>query len=176
MLPKLPNVIHIFTENHFLYILESITISFGENHITVGKVLYDLYYINLMHFSHSNDKANKWSMHPAKTHLSLGVCSVWPVFAVCMRKAGVFSCSLSAQRIHWPVIAGFPSLICHAAAYFFSVGIVQQSIVIAGFWLGFIARPSCKHDSKPFVILSTIYKYYSAIKIRVLGMSICLYQ
>ena len=46
----------------------------------------------------SMTKPTKWPVCPAKTQISLGICPVWSVFAVCMKKAWVFSYSKSAQR------------------------------------------------------------------------------
>ena len=44
-------------------------------------------------FELHHDKTNKMSMCPVKTQISLGICPVWSVFAVCMKKAWVFSYS-----------------------------------------------------------------------------------
>ena len=48
-----------------------------------------------------HDKANKISLRPAKTRISLGIHSVWSVFTVRMKKAWVLSYPLSAQRRLW---------------------------------------------------------------------------
>ena len=40
-------------------------------------------------------------MRPAKTQISLGICLVWSVFVVGMKKAWVLSYPLSAQRRLW---------------------------------------------------------------------------
>ena len=40
----------------------------------------------------------KWHVCPAKTQISLGICPVWSVFAVRMKKAWVLSYPLSRQR------------------------------------------------------------------------------
>ena len=45
-----------------------------------------------------HDKTNKMSVRPAKTQISLGICPVWSVFPVRMKKAWVLSYTLSAQR------------------------------------------------------------------------------
>ena len=59
-------------------------------------------------------KPTKWHVHPAKTQISLGICPVWSVFTVCMKKAWVLSNPLSGkQRLirlsgcpSWSVFAG----------------------------------------------------------------------
>ena len=48
-----------------------------------------------------HDKTNKVSVRSAKTQISLGICWVWSVFAVCMKKPWVLSYPLSAQRRLW---------------------------------------------------------------------------
>ena len=48
-----------------------------------------------------HDKTNKMTVHLAKTKISLGICPVWSVFTVCMKKAWVLSYPLSAQRRLW---------------------------------------------------------------------------
>ena len=42
----------------------------------------------------------KW-LHPAKTHISLGICPVWSVFAVRMKKLWALNYLLSAQWRLW---------------------------------------------------------------------------
>ena len=49
----------------------------------------------------AHDKPTKWHVCPAKTQISLGICPVWSVFAVRMKKAWVLSYPLSAQRRLW---------------------------------------------------------------------------
>ena len=39
--------------------------------------------------SHLMTKPSKWHVHPAKTQINLGICPVWSIFAVCMKKAWV---------------------------------------------------------------------------------------
>ena len=46
-------------------------------------------------------KPTKWHLRPAKTRISLGICPVWSVFAVRMKRAWVLSYPLSAQRRLW---------------------------------------------------------------------------
>ena len=46
-------------------------------------------------------KTNKVTVCPAKTPISLGICPVWSVFSVCMKKARILSYPLSAQRTLW---------------------------------------------------------------------------
>ena len=48
-----------------------------------------------------HDKTNKMSVRPAKSLISLGICPIWSVFAVRMKKAWVLSYLLSAQRRLW---------------------------------------------------------------------------
>ena len=48
-----------------------------------------------------HDKTNKISVRPAKTLISLGICPVWSVFIVRMKKAWILSYPLSAQRRLW---------------------------------------------------------------------------
>ena len=63
-----------------------------------------------------HDKTNKVTVRPVKTQISLGIRSVWSVFAVRMKKAWVlsFPClgwsesSLGAQSLCW---------FCHVAAH-----------------------------------------------------------
>ena len=43
-------------------------------------------------------KPTKWHVRPVKTQISLGICPVWSVFAVRMKKAWVLSYPLRAQR------------------------------------------------------------------------------
>ena len=50
------------------------------------------------HISQCMTKPTKWHVRPAKTQISLGICPVWSVFAVCMKKAWVLSYPSSAQR------------------------------------------------------------------------------
>ena len=45
-----------------------------------------------------HDKTNRMTVRPAKTQISLGICPVWSVFTVCMKKASVLSYPLSAQQ------------------------------------------------------------------------------
>ena len=45
-----------------------------------------------------HDKTIKMSVRPAKTQISLGICPIWSVFAVRMKKAWVLSYPLSALR------------------------------------------------------------------------------
>ena len=47
---------------------------------------------------HSMTKPTEWHVHPAMTQISLGICSVWSVFAVRMKKHWVLSYPLSALR------------------------------------------------------------------------------
>ena len=55
------------------------------------------------YLSRSMTKPTKWPVRPAKTQISLGICPVWSVFAVRMKKAWVLSYLLSAQRRLWSV-------------------------------------------------------------------------
>ena len=53
------------------------------------------------YMSHHMTKPTKWHMHPAKTQISLGICPVWSVFAVGVKKYWVLSYPMSAQRSLW---------------------------------------------------------------------------
>ena len=46
-------------------------------------------------------KPTKWPVRRAKTQISLGICPVWSVFAVRMKKPCVLSYSLRAQQRLW---------------------------------------------------------------------------
>ena len=50
-----------------------------------------------LEFELRHDKTNNVVVRPAKTQISLGICPVWSVFAVRMKKAWVLSYPLSAQ-------------------------------------------------------------------------------
>ena len=72
--------------------------------------------------SRSMTKPTKWLVCPAKTQISLGICPVWPVFAVCLKKGwvpypgwSVFAGQM--PRLIW-VFAGRTSFcwFCHAPA------------------------------------------------------------
>ena len=52
-------------------------------------------------FEQRHQKTNKMAVGPAKTQISLGICPVWSVFAVHMKKDWVLSCLLSAQWRLW---------------------------------------------------------------------------
>ena len=54
-----------------------------------------------MHIEPLHDKANKMAVRSAKTQISLGICLVWSVFAVRMRKALVLSYPLGARQRLW---------------------------------------------------------------------------
>ena len=55
----------------------------------------------ILYKSRLMSKLTKWHVRPAKTQISLGIRLVWSVFAVRMKKAGVLSYPLSAQRSLW---------------------------------------------------------------------------
>ena len=75
--------------------------------------------------SRSMTKPTKWPVRPAKTQISLGICPVWSVFAVRMKKYWDLSYPLIAEqwlrsdppRLTW-AFAGRTSFcwFCHAAA------------------------------------------------------------
>ena len=48
--------------------------------------------------SQSTTKPTKWPVCPAKTQISLGICPVWSVFTVRLKKTNVCSYSSSTQR------------------------------------------------------------------------------
>ena len=47
------------------------------------------------------DKTNKMSARPAETWISLGICPVWSIFTVRMKKAWILRYPLSAQKRLW---------------------------------------------------------------------------
>ena len=49
------------------------------------------------YLSQRTSKPTKWHVRPAKTQISLGICQVWSVVAICMKKAWVLSYPLSTQ-------------------------------------------------------------------------------
>ena len=71
-------------------------------------------------------KPTKWHVCPAKTQISLGICPVWSVFAVRMKKAWVLSYPFSAQRGLWSdwVDAEADLRLCWAHSHF--VGFVMK--------------------------------------------------
>ena len=87
------------------------------------------------HLSRLMTKPTKWHVRPAKTQISLGrclgICPVWSVFAVRVKKPWVLSYQMSAQRSHWSEWAdgqgwsesslGAQSFcwFCHEAAHFY---------------------------------------------------------
>ena len=64
-------------------------------------------------------KPTKWPVRPAKTQISLGMCPVWSVFAVHLKKCWVLSYPLSTQRRLWSdwVDAQADLSLCWAAAH-----------------------------------------------------------
>ena len=54
-----------------------------------------------LHLRRLVTKPTKWHVRPVKTQISLGICPVWSVFAVHMKKAWVLSYPLSAQQRLW---------------------------------------------------------------------------
>ena len=75
----------------FIFILVS-----AYNHIFELTIFGDISRLNEV--SRIVTKPTKWHVHPAKIRISLGICSVWSVFAVRLKKAWVLSYPLSAQR------------------------------------------------------------------------------
>ena len=57
--------------------------------------------INVSENEPRHDKTNNVAVRPAKTQISLGICPVWSVFAVRMKRPCVLSYPLSAQRRLW---------------------------------------------------------------------------
>ena len=55
----------------------------------------------LRQMSRSRTKPTKWPVRPAKTQISLGICPVWSVFAVRMKKQWDLSYPLSEHRRLW---------------------------------------------------------------------------
>ena len=64
-----------------------------------------LMWSNVPHYignlSHLMTKPTKWSVCPVKTHISLGICPVWSVFAVCSLGSWGPNISLFGQQRHW---------------------------------------------------------------------------
>ena len=57
------------------------------------KTVHVSYFINM---SHDKRNPTKWNVHPAKTQISQGICSVWSVFAVDMevpQTLAIFQCT-----------------------------------------------------------------------------------
>ena len=53
------------------------------------------------HMSCPLTKPTKWPVSPVKTQISLGICPVWSVFAICMMKHWAFNYLLSTQWRLW---------------------------------------------------------------------------
>ena len=56
---------------------------------------------HLCFMSRRTTKPTKCPVRPAKTQISMGICPVWSVFAICMKKPWVLSYPMSAQRRFW---------------------------------------------------------------------------
>ena len=78
-----------------------------------------------------HDKTNKVSVRSAKTQISLGICPVWSVFAVCMKKAWVLSYPLSAQRTLWSDWADAKADLSLRWAHGHFVGFVMSRLVLS---------------------------------------------
>ena len=76
----------------------------------------------------------KQHVHPAKTQISLGICPVWLVFAVHMKKAWVLSYPLSAQWRLWSdwadAQADLSLCLVHRSFSWFCHEAVQISLVL----------------------------------------------
>ena len=105
--------------------------------------------IMVIKYEPPHDKTNKMAcVCPAKTQISLGICPVWSIFAVCMKKAWVLSYPLSAQRSLWS--GRMPRLIWVFAARSHFVGFVMLQLI-------------CQRKllfSRCFAPLSTIFQSY----------------
>ena len=55
------------------------------------KVLFDICMFSRALISDSMIKQTKERVHPSKTQYSLGICQVWSVFTVCLKKGWVLS-------------------------------------------------------------------------------------
>ena len=55
----------------------------------------------LGHLSHLMTKPAKWTLHPAKNQINLGICPFWSAFAVHMKKYWILSYPLSALQRLW---------------------------------------------------------------------------
>ena len=76
-----------------------------------------------------HDKTNKIHARPAKTQISLGICPVWSVFAVSMKKAWVLSYPLSAQRSLWSDWANAQADLSLHWAHSHFVGFVMRRLI-----------------------------------------------
>ena len=81
-------------------------------------------------FQPRHDKTNKMNVRPAKTQISQGICPVWSVFAVRMKKAWVLSYPLSAQRRLWSDQADAQADLSLRWAHSHFVGFVMSWLIL----------------------------------------------
>ena len=72
-----------------------------------------------------HDKTNKMAVRPAKTQISLGICPVWSVFAVHMKKPWILSYPLSTLRRLWSDWADVQADLSSCRAHTHFVGFVM---------------------------------------------------
>ena len=99
-------------------------------HVTIMTSILYQFLSALDNLSRLMTKPAKWHVLPAKTQISLGIRPVWSrVFAVHMKKAWVFSYSLSAQWSLWSdcVDAQADLSLCWAHRHF--VGFVKRWLI-----------------------------------------------
>ena len=79
-------------------------------------------------------KPTKWHVHPPKTQISLGICLVWSVFAVCVKKHWILSYPKSTQQrlwLDWVDSQADQSLCCaHKSFCWFCHTAAQLTIVL----------------------------------------------
>ena len=81
--------------------------------------------------SHLMTKATQWHVHQAKTQISLGICPVWSVSAVRMKKAWVLSYPMSAQWRLWSDWADAQADLSLRWAHSHFVGFVMRRLIYA---------------------------------------------
>ena len=84
------------------------------------------------YLSHLMTKPTKWALRPAKIQISLGICPVWSVFAVCMKKAWV---PLSAQWRLWSERVDAQADPSHRWAHCHFVGFVVRRLICVSTFL-----------------------------------------
>ena len=104
-----------------------------------------------------HDKINKVSLCPAKTQISLGICPVWLVFAVHMKKPWVLSYPLSALRRLWSDWADAQADPSLRWAHSHIVGFVMSRLILG--WNALMTAWYC-NDPK-FAMLSSSFRHIS---------------
>ena len=85
--------------------------------------------IMLSTFEPRHDKTNNVAVRPAKTRISLGIRPVWSVFAVRMKKVGILSYPMSAQRRLWSDWADAQADLSLRWAHTHFVGFVMSRLI-----------------------------------------------